>query len=200
MSVQFLRLAGIGVFFLTGLAIGAGLIVAAIAAFTGRPRLLTAAAFGTAAWLACYALALLAGPALTRQRTLGLGDELSFCGLDCHLHLAVTDVRRDGDVAVRLRFRSDAKAAAEYPSHLRVRVLDAAGRQYAAEPAVDLEPLAAGAEYARDLHFRIPAGATAERLVATWGDWPDYVVPGPENALVQRRRSILLTATAARPS
>jgi hypothetical protein len=197
---QFLRLAGIGAFFLTGLVIAAGLVVVAVAAFTGRPRLLTAAAAGTAAWLVCYALAILAGPALTRPRTLGLGEELSFCGLDCHLHLAVTDVRRDGDVTVRLRFRSDAKAAAEYPSHLRVRVLDAAGRQYAAEPAVDLEPLAAGAEYARDLHFRIPAGATAERLVATWGDWPDYVVPGPENALVQRRRSILLTATAARPS
>ena len=200
MLVQLLKLAGFGVFLLTGLVIGVGLVVVAIAAFTGRPRLLTAAAGGTAAWLVCYALALLAGPALTRQRTLGLGDELSFCGLDCHLHLAVTDVRRDGDVTVRLRFRSDAKAAPEYPSHLRVRVLDAAGHQYAPQPVVELEPLAAGAEYAREFHFPIPAGATAERLVATWGDWPDYFVPGPENALVQRRRSILLTATAERRS
>jgi hypothetical protein len=200
MLAQLLRVAGVATFLLTGLAVGLGLLMMAVAAVTGRPRLLTVAATGTATWLLGYALALLAGPALTRPQTLALGDELSFCGLDCHLHVAATRVRWDGDLAVRLHFRSDAKAAPEYPSHLRIRVLDAAGHEYAPDPAPALDPLAAGAGYDRDLRFRLPREAEAKRLVVTWGDWPDHVVPGPENVLVQRRRSILLAAPAVRPS
>ena len=194
MFTQLLRLAGFAAFLLTGLILAAGLIVVVVAAFTGRPRLLTATVVGIFGWLACYALALLAGPLLARRQTLGLGEELAFCGLDCHLHLSVTGVSGTSDLAVRLRLRSDAKGEPEYPSHLRIRLVDAAGRDYAPRPAAPLEPLPAGAEYVRDLHFTVPAGVTPERLVVTWGDWPDYVVPGPENALVQRRRSILLTA------
>ena len=195
-----LRVAGLGAFLLTGLVVAAGLIVAVAAAFTGRPRLLTATVIGLAIWIGCYALAVLAGPLLARRQTLALGEEMAFCGFDCHLHLAVTRVSGAGDLAVQLRFRSDAKAAPEEPSHLRIRVVDAAGHEYAPRRAAPLESLAAGAEYWRELHVALPAGVVAERLVATWGSWPDYVVPGPENALVQRRRSVLLAAPAARPS
>lgn len=203
MLAQLLRVAGFAAFLLTGLIVAAGLIVVVVAAFTGRPRLLTATAVGLFAWLGCYALAVLAGPLFARRQTLALGDEMAFCGVDCHLHLSVTGVTGvggTGDLAVRLRFRSDARAASEEPAHLRIRVIDAAGHEYAPRPAAPLEQLPAGAEYVRDLHFAVPAGAGAERLVVTWGDWPDYVVPGPENALVQRRRSVLLTAPAAHPA
>jgi hypothetical protein len=194
MFTQLLRLAGFAAFLLTGLVLAAGLIVVVVAAFTGRPRLLTATVLGIFGWLGCYALAVLAGPLLARRQTLSLGEEMAFCGLDCHLHVSVTGISGTGDLALRLRLRSDAKGAPEYPSHLRIRLVDAAGHDYAPRPAAPLEPLAAGAEYVRDLHFTLPTGAAAERLVVTWGDWPDYVVPGPENALVQRRRSILLAA------
>ena len=194
MLTQLLRLTGFAAFLLTGLILAAGLIVVVLTAFTGRPRLLTATVFGIFGWLACYALAVLAGPLLARHQTLALGEELAFCGLDCHLHLSVTGVSGTSDLAVRLRLRSDAKGEPEYPSHLRMRLVDAAGHEYAPRPAAPLEPLPAGADYVREVHFTLPAGAAAERLVVTWGDWPDYVVPGPENALVQRRRSILLTA------
>ena len=203
MLAQLLRVAGFAAFFLTGLIVAVGLIVVVVAAFTGRPRLLTTAVIGVFAWLGCYALAVLAGPLLARSQTLALGDEMAFCGVDCHLHLSVTRVTGAGpagDLAVRLRFRSDARAASEEPSHLRIRVVDAAGHEYAPRPAAPLEQLPAGAEYVRELHFSLPGGAGAERLVATWGDWPDYVVPGPENALVQRRRSVLLTAPLAHPA
>jgi hypothetical protein len=199
MLAQLLRVAGFAAFLLTGLIAAAGLIVVVVAAFTGRPRLLTGTVIGLFAWLGCYALAVLAGPLFARRQTLALGDEMAFCGVDCHLHLSVTAVTGSGDLAVRLRLRSDAKAVSEEPSHLRIRVVDAAGHEYAPRAAPPLEPLPPGAEYLREVHFALPAGATAERLVVTWGDWPDYVVPGPENALVQRRRSVLLTAPAAHP-
>lgn len=193
MFVQLLRLLGFAAFLFTGLVIVAGLALMLIAVFTERPRLLTVTATAVTAWFACYAIAVLAGPALTPRRTLAVGEEMEFCGLDCHLHLSVAGIRRDSGLAVTVRFRSDARAAPEYPSHLRIRVIDAAGREHAPLESAPLAPLPAGAEYLRDLHFDLPAGAAPDRLVATWGDWPDYIVPGPENAMVQRRRSVRLT-------
>jgi hypothetical protein len=197
MLVQLLRLGGIAAFLFSGVVIVAGLAVMLFATLTGRPRLLTFTATAIVVWFTSYALALMGGPSLTPRRTLAAGDEMAFCGLDCHLHLSVADVRRDSGLAVRLHFRSDAKEAAEYPSHLWIRAVDAAGHEYAPVRAAPLAPLVAGAEYDRELRFDLPAGVTADRLLVTWGDWQDYLVPGPENAMVQRRRSFLIGRRAA---
>ena len=196
MLVQLLRLGGIAAFLFTGVVIVVGLGLMVFGEFTGRPRLVTLTATGVAVWFACYGVALLAGPSLAQRRVLGPAEEMAFCGFDCHLHLSVAGVSREGGLAVRLHFRSDAKQAPEYPSHLRIRAVDGAGHGYA--PAMDtpLAPLPAGAEYSRELRFRLPAGATADRLRVTWGDWQDYLVPGPENAMVQRRRSFRIGAPA----
>lgn len=196
MLVQLLRFGGIAAFLFSGVVIVAGLGLMLFGAFSGRPRLLTLTATGIVIWFACYALALLAGPALTPRRVLAAGDEMAFCGLDCHLHLSVNDVTRDGAVAVRVHFRSDAKAAAEYPSHLRIRAIDRAGHEYAPQLDTPLVPLAAGAAYNRELRFTVPRGAAVDRLVVTWADWQDYLVPGPENAMVQRRRSFRIGGAA----
>jgi hypothetical protein len=196
MLVQLLRLGGIAAFLFSGVVIVAGLALMLFGAFTGRPRLLTLTAAGIVVWFACYGLALLAGPALTPHRLLAAGDEMAFCGFDCHLHLSVAGVTRGNGVAVRLHFRSDAKAAAEYPSRLRIRAVDRAGREYAPLLDTPLVPLLAGAQYDRELRFTLPAGAAVDRLVVTWADWQDYLVPGPENAMVQRRRAFRIGEAA----
>ncbi len=196
MLVELLRLAGIAAFLLTGVVILVGLGLLLFGEFTGRPRLVTLTATAVGVWFACYGIALLAGPSLAPRRVLGPSEEMAFCGLDCHLHLSVAGVRRDGGLAVQLHFRSDAKQAPEYPSHLRIRAVDAAGHEYAPVMDAPLAPLPAGAEYNQELRFNLPAGAVADRLLVTWGDWEDYLVPGPDNAMVQRRRSFRIGEAA----
>lgn len=196
MLVQLLRLLGFAAFLFTGLVIVAGLALMLFGTLTGRPRLLTVTATAVTAWLACYAVAVLAGPFVTPRRSIAPGEEIAFCGLDCHLHVSVAGISRDSGVALTLRFRSDARVASEYPSHLRIRLIDAAGHEYRPVGGEPLAPLPAGTEYRRDLRFDLPPGAVADRLVATWGDWQDYLVPGPENAMVQRRRAFRVGGAA----
>jgi hypothetical protein len=192
MLEQSLRLLGLAGFLLTALVVTAGLAVSVFSAFTGRPRLLVATSVVVTSWLACYAMALVLGPVLTARRTLARGEELHFCGLDCHLHVSVVRVTRDHDLVVTIRFRSDARAAPEFPSHLTMRVVDAAGEEYQAATPRDWPPLPAGESYEREIRFALPPGAAPDRLIATRGDWEDYLVPGPENALVQQRRALRL--------
>jgi hypothetical protein len=196
MLVLLLRLAGIAAFLFSGVVITVGLALMVFGELTGRRRLVSLTATGVLAWFAAYGLALIAGPSLAPRRSLGAAEEMAFCGFDCHLHLSVAAVRQEGGLAVRLHFRSDAKQAPEFPSHLRIRAVDAEGHEYAPLFDAPLTPLAAGAEYDRELRFRLPAGAAADRLLVTWGDWQDYLVPGPDNVMVQRRRSFRIGAAA----
>ncbi len=192
MLEQSLRLLGLAGFLLTALVVTAGLVVSVFAAFSGRPRLLIVTSVVVTSWLACYAMALVLGPVLTARQALARGEELHFCGLDCHLHVSIVRVTRDHDLVVTIRFRSDAKAAPEFPSHLSMRIVDADGKEYAPVTVRSWPPLPAGASYERDVRFALPPNAGADRLIATWGDWQDYLVPGPENALVQQRRALRL--------
>ena len=196
MLVQLLRLGGIAAFLFSGFVIVGGLGLMVFGELTGRRQLVTLTATAVVMWFACYGLVLLAGPSLAPRRMLGPAEEMAFCGFDCHLHLSVAGVRREGGLAVRLNFRSDARAVPEYPSHLRIRAVDAAGHEYAPVLDAPLAPLPAGAEYSRELRFRLPEGATVDRLLVTWGDWEDYLVPGPDNVMVQRRRAFRIGAAA----
>ena len=108
--------------------------------FLGTAAMLAAVVVGTA-----YALLLAAGPMITPPRTLAPGAELSFCGFDCHLHVSAASARRDGGLDVTLRFRSDAKRAPEFPGDLRVRVIDASGREFAPRERLPRSELPAGA-------------------------------------------------------
>src|SRR5690242_13259501 len=196
MPTLILRLLGIALFLATPLVLGAAAIAAIAGLASGRGRVAAIAALGGAGWAAAYAALLAAGPLLTPRRLLDPGDELAFCGLDCHLHVSVASVERAAGLVVTLRLRSDAREAPEYPSHLRVRAVDAAGNVYA--PAGTLDgALGAGETREAALRFALPATARAPRLVVSWGDWEDYLVPGPENALVQQRRAIRLDGGSA---
>jgi hypothetical protein len=190
-----LRMLGVLAFFGTIAVMVLGAVVMLAALATDRPRLFRGTAAGVGCWVVLYALALVLGPVITPARQLAAHQELSFCGLDCHLHVAVTDVQNDSGLAVTLSFRSDAKRAPEFPSHLRIRAVDANGLEHQSAEGPLTGRLDAGQSFSRRLHFDVPANAGPANLVVTWGDWEDYVIPGPENALVQRRRKVLLTLT-----
>ena len=142
--------------------------------------------------VAGYAVVWLAGLILTPARLVPTGEELAFCGLDCHLHVAAVRSSRGTDLAVTVRFRSDARRAAEYPGLLRLVVVDGAGRRYAPSAGMIAEPLEAGQMIEREFRFSVPASAGPARLEVSYDSVMDYLVPGLGNPLAQRRTPLAL--------
>jgi hypothetical protein len=143
-----------------------------------------------------YLLFWLGGLALTRRVVLPPGEALSFCGLDCHLHVSVDSVRPAKQVGVVVRFSSDAVRAPEWPDALRFRLRDAAGTEYAPQNRVPRKPVLAGQAWTHELEFPGAAKPDGAQLIVTWGGWLDYFVPGEGNPLVQRQRRLALPAPA----
>jgi hypothetical protein len=179
--------------FLGTAAITAG-VVLGLAYALGRgdhPLLRRLGVFG-AVVLAGYALLLAAGPAVTPPRALAPGQELSFCGFDCHLHVSALGARREDGLDVTLRFRSDARRAPEFPGRLAVRVVDEAGREFAPVEPLPRNELPAGETATHTLRFPVPDDAVAPRVTVTWTSWLDWLVPGPGNPMVQRKATLEL--------
>ena len=189
-----LRLGGAGAFLLLAAGTTGALLVAAIAVVRRNSRVTRRAAMVGLGLAGTYGALLLAGPLLLGRRTLAPGQELAFCGFDCHLHLTATHVARDGGLDVTVRARSDARAVPEDPRYVTLSVVDAEGTRYPADSMTLDTPLGPGDVYERTLHFAVPPSATGLRLVGTWQGWPAYAIPGPDNIFVQRRSGIALTA------
>jgi hypothetical protein len=192
-----LRLGGAGAFLTLAAGVTGALLVAAFGLVRGNTIVARRAGMIGLALLGVYAALLLAGPLLLGRRTLVPGQELAFCGFDCHLHLTATHVARDGGLDVTVRARSDARSAPEDPRYVTLSVVDASGARYPADSMTLNTPLGPGDSYEHTLHFAVPAAATGLRRVGTWQGWPAYANPGPDNIFVQRRSSILLTADSA---
>lgn len=139
-----------------------------------------------------YGLLWLVGLFGSPRRALAIGEEVSFCGLDCHLHVSVVRSERGRDLGVVIRFRSNAKAADEYPGLLRLEVVDSSGRRYSPSDGLIAEPLNAGATIDRQFRFTVPPEALAPALVVSYGGWLDYLLPGQGNPLAQRRVRLTL--------
>ena len=142
-----------------------------------------------------YGLGIALPALLTPTNVLAPSEELSFCGFDCHLHVAVVAAESDPAgtrVLIGIQVRSDAVQAPEHPSLLRIRLVDRAAREYAAEPMPEggepfVQVLEAGQSYTRTLSFVLPAGAGVQGLRVTWRVWPDYWVLGPGNTFLRRK-------------
>lgn len=185
-----LRLAGL-LFLAATLFLLASAFLAAMYAIGRRnSRLLRRALLGGAAALAAYLLVLAAGPFVAGRRVLAPGSELSFCGFDCHLHVSARPGSGNGEVVIR--FRSDARAVAEHPGALRIRGFDSRGRRHDPVAPVPDAPLAAGDTIEHTLRFVPGPGERIERVGVTRGEWESYLMPGPENPLVQGRTSVTL--------
>jgi hypothetical protein len=149
-----------------------------------------------------YSAAVLASPSTTRPRVLLPGEEISFCGFDCHLHVSVVGANdaaaapKTGALVVQVRARSDAKRAPEFPARLRFRLVDGENREYPPLPESGrfTDPLTAGESDTATLRFALPAGADDLRLRVTWNVLPDRLLLGPANTRAVARTTLALGA------
>lgn len=172
--------------------VAVGLLTMVLAVIRGRPPLVrigaTLAGVAVVGYGVLWVFGLLTSPA----RLVPAGEEIQFCGVDCHLHVSAIKATRGADLAVTLRFRSDARAEPEYPGLLRLVVVDSAGRRYAPAGGMVAEPLAAGQSIDQEFRFSVPASAGPARLEVSYDSAMDYLVPGLGNPLAQRRTPLAL--------
>ncbi|MGI8640751.1 MAG: DUF4352 domain-containing protein [Pyrinomonadaceae bacterium] len=123
-----------------------GLIVAAllltISYFTKKTWLKHFVWGGLTTWFAAYIFMLFCASFFSMERTLALNEPKEFCGFyfDCHLHTAVTDVRRTktlGDKTangefyiVKVKVSSDAKQATLGLNTVDAHVVDDQNREF----------------------------------------------------------------------
>ncbi len=155
-----------------------------------------------AAWFgggaaAVYAMFWVLGLVLTSPVELAPGQTVCFGGLDCHLHVAVTDVHQGDELGVTVQFSSDARGAPEWPGTLRFRIRDATGMEYAPTNAVPDSALGPGETRLFELRFPGGVAPIGSVLIVTWKPGVDYLVPGSGNPLVQARRRLALPAVTA---
>jgi hypothetical protein len=195
-----LRVGGPAAFLVLAAGMTAALLTVIVAVARHRDARARRAAAVGGALLLTYGGLLVAGPLLLGRRTLVPGQELAFCGFDCHLHLTATRVERRDGLEVTVRARSDARAVPEDPRYVTLSVIDRDGHRYAADSMTLDRPLQPGESYERTLRFAVPPTASALRLTGTWQGWLAYVIPGPDNIFVQRRTAIQLTPDSATAS
>jgi hypothetical protein len=97
---------------------------------------------GVVIWFTGYAILLFAASLFSEEKTLKLNEPKEFCGayLDCHMHTAVTDVRKTktlGDktangefYVVKVKVFSDAKQASLGLHLIDAKVLDEQKREF----------------------------------------------------------------------
>ncbi|MBM4188522.1 MAG: hypothetical protein FJ206_14560 [Gemmatimonadetes bacterium] len=140
-----------------------------------------------------YGLAWLGTVPLGRERLVPPGGELSFCGLDCHLHVGVTRIERGANLGVTVRFRSDARRIDEYPQFLRFEIVDQLGRRWSPADGFVAETLPPGGQFEKELVFSVAPDVVIKGLaVHRPGFAPDYLLAGLGNPLVQRRLMLTL--------
>ncbi len=175
-------------------AVGLGLLTMVVAGVRGQAPLFRIGAVLTGAAVTGYGLLWVLGFLLAPSHLVPAGDEVHFCGVDCHLHVSAVKVARGADIAVTLRFRSDARGAPEYPGLLRLTAVDSRGRRYAPSAGMMAEPLAAGQSIEREFRFSVPGDAGPARLEVSYDSVMDFLVPGLGNPLAQRRTPLALGA------
>jgi hypothetical protein len=168
---------------------------------------------GVAVWSAFYAVMLLTASFSSKEATLGLNEPKEFCGfyLDCHMHTAVTGVRRTktiGDSAaqgefyvVRVKVFSDAKQATLGLLTVDARVLDESGQEFLrdarAESRLGEQPpldkrISPVESFEREIVFDLPAGVNNPRLDIREGYGIDHAIEsvliGDEDSILHKRR------------
>jgi hypothetical protein len=157
--------------------LGAGVCVFALA--RGDRRLAGRAAIATLGYSALYLLGTAMFTFLAPRRVVPIGGEISFCGIDCHLHVSVIGSETDMDrVGVRVRVRSNARREPEYPGYLQFRLTGTDGVLLVPENEARAftRPVAAGQAYVDSLYFTVSPTAFPYTL--------RVIYPGPINALL----------------
>lgn len=175
----------------------AAIFLFAIATYYKKAWLKTFVLGGIAVWFVVYAVMLVGMSLKSEERLLALNEPKEFCGfyLDCHMHAAVTNVRRTktiGDAeakgefyVVTVRVFSNAKRATLSLGGFKLIATDDAGNRY---PQVDVpeseypsftKPIGPGKTFEGEVVFDLPVGQTAVRLDA-------YGYPNKAEAFVEK--------------
>jgi len=132
------------------------------------------------------------GLLLARDRVLPPGEAVRFCGLDCHLHVQVSEAHPG---AVIVRFSSNAVRVPEFPAKLEVRLRDLQGKTYRPVNQIPERALGPGETWTHTLRFAEGVPIEGGSLIVTWKRGLDYLVPGAGNPLVQRHTRLALPAS-----
>lgn len=138
-------------------------------------------------WFGVYAVLLVTVSLFSEEKTLNLNEPKAFCGfyLDCHLHAAVTDIRRtktfgnktaDGEFyVVKVKVFSDAKRAELNLSNPQFAVVDSGKQRF--ERIAELEKpepswetkIPAGGSFEKEMIFDLPENVSNPRLDVSEG-------------------------------
>lgn len=164
---------------------------------------------GVTVWLVGYVILLLTASIFSEEQNLGLNEPKEFCGfyLDCHIHTAVSDVRKTktyGDAVaggefyvVNVKVFSNAKQATLNLTTPQFHVFDAAGKRYnpVENPAIPRLPfddkVPAGGSFEKEIVFDLPTDIKNPRLDVAEGFGIDKVIEsvliGDEDSLFHKR-------------
>ncbi len=190
-----------------------GLIVAtvllAISYFTKKTWLRIFVLGGITTWLVGYVILLFVGSIFSEEKMLAFNEPKEFCGFyfDCHLHTAVTDVRKTKQIGdrkaqnefyiVKVKVFSDAKQATLHLIETKAEAYDEGGRIYSRDleaekllPTADVslnQDVAANQSFEKEIVFDITEPAQSVRLLVTEGYGVDKII---EAVLVGDEESI----------
>ena len=162
-----------------------GLGVTAFGLARGDRALARRAAIGTGGLVVVYLVGVVLSGALAPQKVLPFGQELSFCGFDCHLHLSVAQVDMEEDrIGLVVQARSDAKGEPEYPGYLQFRLVGRSGEAVAPfqEGKTFREPVQAGQTAVDTVAFVAPPEDSPYTLRIIYPDLPEALLLGPANS------------------
>ena len=207
---------------LTVMGLLAAAIVSVLAWRNGWTALMRFAVGGALVWLGVYFALLLYFSLSSKEKTLAFNEPKEFCGfyLDCHLHAAVTEVKKLKTIepqtarglfyVVQVKVFSDAQRATIGLLKPYARIKAADGLTYerdaAAEaawekangPSVPLDKIVGpqGDSFSKTIVFDVPDDASQPRLQITEGYWIDAVLEtviiGDEDSLLHQRAKFSL--------
>jgi hypothetical protein len=176
---------------------------------------------GVAVWYSFYIIIFLTSSIFSEEKTLALNEPKSYCGFyfDCHLHTAVTEVRRAktlGDKTangefyiVKVKVFSDARREPLRLISTEAKIIDAQKREYGrdmeAEKFLGEQPefekqIAPTETFAKEIVFDIPADARNPRLDLKDGygidNYIEAVLVGDEDSFFHKRQLFSLENTA----
>ena len=167
---------------------------------------------GIVVWFALYFVMLFGSSLKSENKDLAIGEAKEFCGLyfDCHMHTAVTEIRRAKTIGnktangefyvVKVKVFSNAKTATLGLPTVDAHVVDATGRTYdrdivaesSLQPQPDFEKKISPAEsFEKEIVFDLPENIQNPRLDIREGFGIEQVLEtvliGDEDSLLHKR-------------
>lgn len=180
---------------------------------------------GVTVWLVFYAIIFLAGSIFSKEKTLSLNEPKEFCGFyfDCHMHAAVTDVRKTKTIGdktangefyvVKVRVFSDAKRETLGLLTVDAKIIDSQKREFrrdaAAEASLGEQPpfdrrVSPAESFEKEIVFDLPENAENPRLDIREGygidHWIEAILVGDEDSFLHKRNYFKLAEQPATAS